>query len=105
MRPCNPSSTYSLALVFGVALLLRAAAVQAAAAPIPHGTLELIAENQWITAGHTLNLGLHFQLEGLAHLLGQSRRFGPAAPPEVAFADGSHPWGNGVAYPEASRHV
>jgi DsbC/DsbD-like thiol-disulfide interchange protein len=68
MRPCNPSSTYSLALVFGVALLLRAAAVQAAATPIPHGTLELIAENQWITAGHTLNLGLHFQLEKGWHI-------------------------------------
>ncbi len=37
--------------------------VQAAGTPIPHGTLELIAENQWIATGHELYLGLHFQLE------------------------------------------
>jgi thiol:disulfide interchange protein DsbD len=43
--------------------LLCAASAQAAATPIPHGTLEFIAENQWIAPGHTLNLGLHFQLE------------------------------------------
>jgi hypothetical protein len=30
---------------------------------IPPGTLELIARNRWIVAGHTLDLGLHFQLE------------------------------------------
>jgi DsbC/DsbD-like thiol-disulfide interchange protein len=68
MRPCNPSAAYSRAFIFGVALLLRAAGVQAAATPIPHGTLELIAENQWIAAGHTLNLGLHFQLEKGWHI-------------------------------------
>jgi DsbC/DsbD-like thiol-disulfide interchange protein len=68
MRPCNPGSAYSRALIFGVAFLLRAAGVRAAATPIPHGTLELIAENQWIAAGQTLNLGLHFQLEKGWHI-------------------------------------
>ena len=41
---------------------------QAAGTPIPHGTLELIAENQWIGAGHELHLGLHFQLENGWHI-------------------------------------
>jgi len=41
---------------------------EAANSPIPHGTVELIAEDQWIAAGHTLNLGLHFQLEKGWHI-------------------------------------
>jgi DsbC/DsbD-like thiol-disulfide interchange protein len=41
---------------------------QAANSPIPHGTVELIAENKWITAGHTVNVGLHFQLEKGWHI-------------------------------------
>jgi DsbC/DsbD-like thiol-disulfide interchange protein len=36
---------------------------QAAGAPIPHGTLELIAEKQWIAAGLPFNLALRFELE------------------------------------------
>ncbi len=42
--------------------------MRAAGAPIPHGTLELVAENQWIAAGHTIHLGLHFQLEKGWHI-------------------------------------
>lgn len=68
MQPYNPSSAYSRALVFAMAVLFFAAGAQAAGAPIPHGTLELVAENQWIAAGHTLNLGLHFQLEKGWHI-------------------------------------
>jgi thiol:disulfide interchange protein DsbD len=68
MRGCNPSSDFSRALTLGVALLLYAAGAQAAGAPIPHGTLELIAENQWIAAGHEFHLGLHFQLEKGWHI-------------------------------------
>jgi DsbC/DsbD-like thiol-disulfide interchange protein len=59
------------ALALGAALLLCAAAVSTARAdgtPIPHGTLELVAENQWIAAGHTIHLGLHFQLEKGWHI-------------------------------------
>jgi DsbC/DsbD-like thiol-disulfide interchange protein len=68
MGPCNLSSAYSRALIIGLALLSFAPGVQAAGTPIPHGTLELVAENQWIAAGHTLNLGLHFQLEKGWHI-------------------------------------
>jgi thiol:disulfide interchange protein DsbD len=68
MRGCNPSSGFSQALTFGVALLLCAATAQAERTPIPHGTLELIAENQWIAAGHKLYLGLRFQLEKGWHI-------------------------------------
>jgi DsbC/DsbD-like thiol-disulfide interchange protein len=67
MRPRKPNSVYSRALIFGVALVLCAASARAVT-PIPHGTLELIAENQWVAAGHTVNLGLHFQLEKGWHI-------------------------------------
>lgn len=61
-------SAFSLALPVVVGLLLRAAGARAAATPIPHGTLELIAENQWISAGRTVNLGLRFWLEKGWHI-------------------------------------
>ena len=51
------------ALALGAASLLCVATARADGAPIPHGTLELLAENQWIAAGHTIHLGLRFQLE------------------------------------------
>jgi len=52
-------------------LLLCAAAASIARAdgtPIPHGTLELVAENQSIAAGRTIHLGLRFQLEKGWHI-------------------------------------
>jgi thiol:disulfide interchange protein DsbD len=49
-------------------LLLCAPAAPAIAAPIPHGTLELFAENSWVTPGHDFSLGLHFQLEKGWHI-------------------------------------
>jgi DsbC/DsbD-like thiol-disulfide interchange protein len=49
-------------------MLFTGANARAAGAAIPHGTVELVAENQWIAAGHTLNLGLHFQLEKGWHI-------------------------------------
>jgi thiol:disulfide interchange protein DsbD len=51
-----------------VALLFFVTSVRAAGTSIPHGTLELVAENQWIATGHPLNLGLHFQLEKGWHI-------------------------------------
>src|SRR3984885_1840430 len=51
------------ALALGAALLLCVAIARADGTPIPHGTLELVAENQWIAAGHTIHLGLRFQQE------------------------------------------
>jgi DsbC/DsbD-like thiol-disulfide interchange protein len=52
----------------GTALLLCASGAPAAGTAIPHGTLELVAENKWITAGHQFSLGLHFQLEKGWHI-------------------------------------
>jgi len=49
-------------------MVLYAAGAQGAETPIPHGTLELIAENRWVTPGHGFSLGLHFQLERGWHI-------------------------------------
>lgn len=68
MRGIDSSRRFSPALTFGVALVLYAAAVQGAESPIPHGTVELIAENRWIRPGHGFSLGLHFQLEKGWHI-------------------------------------
>jgi DsbC/DsbD-like thiol-disulfide interchange protein len=64
----DTNSDFSLVLTFVLALSLCAAGAKGAGAPIPHGTVELIAENQWITSGHTLNVGLHFQMEKGWHI-------------------------------------
>jgi thiol:disulfide interchange protein DsbD len=68
MQGRRPSSGFYRALTCGAALLLCAANAHAEATPITHGTLELIARNQWIAAGHTLDLGLLFQLEKGWHI-------------------------------------
>src|SRR6266404_119842 len=55
--------------IFLRALILSAAALavvgagpaRAAGAPIPHGRLELVAEKQWIAAGHPFNVALQFE--------------------------------------------
>ena len=62
------SQRFPPALAFLVALLLCVAGAQAAGSPIPHGTLELIAENQWVAPGHEFSLGLHFQMEKGWHI-------------------------------------
>ena len=48
--------------------MLCAASAPAEGTPIPHGTVELIAENPWITVGHRLDLGLRFELEKGWHI-------------------------------------
>jgi DsbC/DsbD-like thiol-disulfide interchange protein len=68
MRGCKSSRRFSAALGFLVALLVCAGGAQASGSPIPHGSLELIAENQWIAIGHPFYLGLHFQLEKGWHI-------------------------------------
>ena len=68
MQGRSPSSGFYRALTCGAALLLGAASALAEGTPIPHGTLELIARNQWVAAGHTLDLGLRFQLEKGWHI-------------------------------------
>jgi DsbC/DsbD-like thiol-disulfide interchange protein len=42
--------------------------MKAAGTPIPHGTIELVAENQWIKTGSTVNVGLRFLLEKGWHI-------------------------------------
>src|SRR5262245_20959798 len=68
MRRCLRSPSFALAVTLGIRLLIGPAAAQAAGEPIPHGTLELVAENQWIRPGHEFNLGLYFQLEKGWHI-------------------------------------
>jgi DsbC/DsbD-like thiol-disulfide interchange protein len=62
------SRRFSAALPFLAALLLCGPGARASGSPIPHGTIELIAENQWVTPGHGFSLGLHFQLEKGWHI-------------------------------------
>lgn len=59
---------FSAALALGFVLLTCGTCTRAEGIPIPHGTLELVAENQWIAAGHDFNLGLHFELEKGWHI-------------------------------------
>jgi DsbC/DsbD-like thiol-disulfide interchange protein len=68
MRGSDSSRRLSTALTVGVALVLCAGGAHGAETPIPHGTLELVAENQWVTPGHDFSLGLHFQLEKGWHI-------------------------------------
>src|ERR1700685_994870 len=68
MRGCKRNSVLYSALALGLALLLSATGAQAESAPIAHGTLELIAENEWIAPGQKFDLGLHFQLEKGWHI-------------------------------------
>src|SRR5271168_4555322 len=63
MRRRYARLSFSRVAVFAAALLLYTAGARAEGTPIPHGTLELVAENQWIEAGRATHLGLHFQLE------------------------------------------
>lgn len=56
------------ALPLGLALLLCAATARAEGTAIPRGTLELIADGQWLPAGSEIDAGLHFQLEKGWHI-------------------------------------
>jgi DsbC/DsbD-like thiol-disulfide interchange protein len=68
MKGSDSNRRFRPALRLGAALVLCAAGAQGAATPIPHGTLELIAENRWVTPGEGFSLGLHFQLESGWHI-------------------------------------
>jgi DsbC/DsbD-like thiol-disulfide interchange protein len=57
-------ATLRRAVILSAAVLaICSSRAQAAGAPIPHGTLELIAEQDWIAAGHPFNVALRFELE------------------------------------------
>ena len=72
MRACETGPVFWRAIRLGVALLLVAASALAEGTPIPHGTLELIAEKwiekQSLAAGEEFDVGLHFQLEKGWHI-------------------------------------
>jgi len=68
MRRRYARLSFSRVAVFAAALLLYTAGARAEGTPIPHGTLELVAENQWIEAGRATHLGLRFQLEKGWHI-------------------------------------
>src|ERR1700678_4313758 len=69
MRLCHPRPDICRAAALAAAASLSCAVgSRAAGTPIPHGTLELVSENQWIAPGHTIHLGLHFQLEKGWHI-------------------------------------
>jgi DsbC/DsbD-like thiol-disulfide interchange protein len=51
-----------------MAFLMCAANACATQAPIPHGTIEIIAQNESIEPGRGFDLGLHFQLEKGWHI-------------------------------------
>ena len=53
--------------LFMLAMILLSG-VWASAASIPHGTVDLVAENQWIAAGRQAYFGLHFQLDKGWHI-------------------------------------
>jgi len=65
MRHLIVSLRLSSLLVVVLALLPGAGA---SAASIPHGTVDLVAENQWIAPGRQTYLGLNFQLEKGWHI-------------------------------------
>ncbi|HEV2522423.1 MAG TPA: protein-disulfide reductase DsbD domain-containing protein [Candidatus Acidoferrales bacterium] len=56
-------SVNSRFLALRVLVLISLACMRVSAASIPHGTVELVAEDQWIAPGHESYFGLHFQLE------------------------------------------
>jgi DsbC/DsbD-like thiol-disulfide interchange protein len=92
-RRCS-SLVLNSALALGAALSLCAASARAEGTPIPHGTLELVAEHQWIAAGQTIHLGLHFQLEKGWHIYwvnpgdsGEPPRVKWQLPPGVSVGD------------------
>jgi DsbC/DsbD-like thiol-disulfide interchange protein len=68
MRERDRGLGFCRALTFAAAALLCAVGARAGGTPIPHGTLELVSEAQWIAPGHTIRLGLHFQLEKGWHI-------------------------------------
>ena len=62
-------AAFRRAVILSAAVLaVCSSRARAAGTPIPHGTLELIAEQQWIAAGHPFNLALRFELEKGWHI-------------------------------------
>jgi DsbC/DsbD-like thiol-disulfide interchange protein len=56
------------AVVTCSAIAVCTVSAEPAGTAIPHGTVELVAESEWIAAGKTVNLGLRFVLERGWHI-------------------------------------
>jgi DsbC/DsbD-like thiol-disulfide interchange protein len=63
----HPTVSLHFFPLFLLVLILLPGA-QASAASIPHGTVDLVAENQWIAPGRQTYFGLNFQLEKGWHI-------------------------------------
>src|SRR5712692_4813107 len=63
----HPTANLHIFSLLTLALILLHCA-RASAASIPHGTVELVAENQWIAPGRQTYFGLNFQLEKGWHI-------------------------------------
>jgi DsbC/DsbD-like thiol-disulfide interchange protein len=68
MKRRNSKPTLPTAFALGLALLLCTANASATQVPIPHGTIEIVAQNESIQPGRDFNLALHFQLEKGWHI-------------------------------------
>jgi|HubBroStandDraft_6_1064221.scaffolds.fasta_scaffold05109_4 DsbC/DsbD-like thiol-disulfide interchange protein len=68
MRRRNAKPTLPTASGLGLVVLLCAATANATPAPIPHGTIEIVAQSESIEPGRDFNLALHFQLEKGWHI-------------------------------------
>jgi len=55
-------------LILALLVLTSFASLHAWAASIPHGTVDLVAEDKWIAPGRQSYIGLHFQLEKGWHI-------------------------------------
>jgi DsbC/DsbD-like thiol-disulfide interchange protein len=68
MRARYSRRSFSTAFGLLLAFVLYAARAEASGVPIPHGTIEIVAQNESIQPGRDFNLALHFQLEKGWHI-------------------------------------
>ena len=68
MRKRDSRPGFSAALALVLAFLSCAAKAGASEAPIPHGTIEIVAQNESIEPGRDFNIALHFQLDKGWHI-------------------------------------
>ena len=68
MRELDSRRNFSTAFGLLLAFVLYAARAEASGVPIPHGTIEIVAQNESIEPGRDFNLALHFQLEKGWHI-------------------------------------
>jgi DsbC/DsbD-like thiol-disulfide interchange protein len=67
LNALRPSACFFRTL-FAAIILVGTIAAPARGATIQHGTLDLVAENAWISPGQSFTIGLHFKLEHGWHI-------------------------------------